>query len=153
LAAGDYTFTLTVTDPYGKSGSVQVAVHVNSEPNQTPTLGVPASVSMVPGSTTTFQATGSDPDGDPLTYSLTSGPSWAAIDGSTGLVALGPPAGASGSFTVTVKVADPYGASASRSVSVGVSQIVVEGVKLTRKDTNQLIVTFNLRNVGTTVAT
>src|SRR5262249_34240650 len=34
--AGDYTFTLTVTDPYGASSSADVSVHVNPEPNAAP---------------------------------------------------------------------------------------------------------------------
>src|SRR5262249_4408052 len=38
--AGNYTFTLTVTDSYGKSSSTDVPVHVDPELNSPPSLSV-----------------------------------------------------------------------------------------------------------------
>jgi alpha-tubulin suppressor-like RCC1 family protein len=125
--AGDYTFTLTVTDPYGASSSASVPVHVDPEPDSPPALSVPSSVQADAGSPVTFQAFATDPDGDSLTYSLVSPPAWASINPGTGVVTLAPPAGTSGSFTVTVQATDPYGASDQKSLSVSVGPFLFRG--------------------------
>src|SRR5262249_17389582 len=146
----DFTFTLTVTDTYGASNSASVPVHVNPEPNAAPTLTVPASAQVDVGCPVTFQAIATDPNGDVVTYSLVGAPTWASVNGSTGVVTLNPPSGTNGNFTVTVRATDPYGAFDQKSVSVSVCPILISGVTASRSKTGVVTVAFTVKNTDGT---
>ena len=150
LPVGAYTFTLTVTDPGGFNSSASVTVTVNPAPNAAPSLTVPATAAVDVGCPVNLQASATDPDGDTLTYSLASGPAWAGINASTGLVTLNPPPGTSGSFSVTVKATDPYGASDQKNVSVTVCPILISGVTISRQN-KTVTVQFTLSNTDGTI--
>jgi hypothetical protein len=67
-----------------------------------------------------YQATASDPDGDPLTFTLTTAPGGMTI-GPTGLIAWTPAAAQTGPQPVTVRVADPAGAFATQAYTIAVT--------------------------------
>jgi len=109
---------LTVTDPYGLTGTAQTTVTVASEPNQAPVAnaGPNQTVPTATGSATvTLNGTGSsDPDSDALTYAWTEGGSPIATGVSRAVVL------ATGTHTITLTVTDPYGATATGTVVVKV---------------------------------
>lgn len=118
LAAGSYTFTLTVTDPFGATSSSTVHVTVLDEPNAAPFVNggidqVGAANSNGQASFTLNAASG-DPDNDTVTLRWYEGATQIG-SGSTLMVTL--PAGM---HTLTVTATDPYGASSSDTVVVSV---------------------------------
>jgi len=82
---GSHDINITVTD--GK-----IPVHMNYllvvkaqiQPNNTPAITGTPSTEVNAGELYTFTPTGSDSDGDTLTYSITNKPSWATFDEETG---------------------------------------------------------------------
>ncbi|MDO8362768.1 MAG: ExeM/NucH family extracellular endonuclease [Actinomycetota bacterium] len=99
------------------------AVVIGLVPNATPTVGAGGPYTVAEGSSVTLVATGTDPNGDALTYTWdldddgvfetpgqTVSFSAAALDGPT-------------SATVTVRVTDPLGLSAESSATVNVTNV------------------------------
>ena len=70
------------------------------------------------GKVYTYQVRATDPDGDPLTYSLKSGPAGMTIDPSTGLVRWEVPEDFQGKAAFTVLVSDGQGGETSQKLSV-----------------------------------
>lgn len=70
------------------------------------------------GKVYTYQVKATDPDGDPLTYSLKSGPAGMAIDPSTGLVRWDVPEDFQGKAPFIVLVSDGQGGEASQKLTV-----------------------------------
>jgi len=69
LNVGVYTFTCTVADDDGAQGSDTVDVTVQAAPNAAPTANAGSDVTVTEGNTaTTLTCSGSDADGDTLTY-------------------------------------------------------------------------------------
>jgi outer membrane protein OmpA-like peptidoglycan-associated protein len=69
-AAGSYTVTVQVNDGKGGTASCATDIKVEERPNRPPTASLSVERSpILPGERTGITCTGSDPDGDPLTYS------------------------------------------------------------------------------------
>ena len=73
------------------------------------------------GNLYSYQVKASDPDGDRLTYSLTSCPKGMTINPSTGLIQWNVPEGYKGEETVTVSVSDGHGGVTSQSFTLNIS--------------------------------
>jgi hypothetical protein len=73
------------------------------------------------GNTYMGQIKASDPDDDPLTYSLKSAPHGMTIDPSTGSVKWNVPADFNGKVSFTVSVSDGHGGEATQDLSFGIS--------------------------------
>ena len=124
LAAGTYTFRLTVTDNGGATAFDEVNVTVNAAPaNQLPIANAGADQSIIlPVSSVTLSGSGTDPDGSIASYS------WTKVSGTGGTITS--PASASttvtgltaGSYTFRLTVTDNSGASASDDVVITVNQ-------------------------------
>jgi hypothetical protein len=68
--------------------------------------GVPMT-SVEAGTAYTFVPTASDPDGNPLMFSIANRPTWAAFDGTTGRLSGTPPSGTTGTFSnIRISVSD-----------------------------------------------
>ena len=80
----------------------------------------PATDPIPVGDNYVYQVVASDPDGDPLTYSLDSGVSGMAIDPQSGLFTWTPSAGEFGTFPVTLSVSDGRGGVAQQSFDLEV---------------------------------
>src|SRR5207249_3984126 len=120
--AGTYTFTLTVTDPYGAADSDVVVITIKPQPNRPP-IANPGMDQMVtvahdirrPTSTASLTLDGSassDPDGDALSYE------WKENGAVVGTAATLNLSRAVGDHTFTLTVTDPYGAFDSDDVIV-----------------------------------
>jgi hypothetical protein len=75
--------TVSVSDGTASASLAPFAITV-TQPNRAPTIsGTPATVATV-GSAYAFQPTGSDADGNTLTYAIANRPTWATFNTSTG---------------------------------------------------------------------
>ncbi|MCP4353275.1 MAG: hypothetical protein GY795_48105 [Desulfobacterales bacterium] len=93
--AGEYTVTFTVTDPDDVTDSADVTFTV-TDTNRAPVLTPAETVAAEEGMTVTFQVPAEDPDGDPLTFSLTAAPEGMTADADTGMITWTPGAGQGG---------------------------------------------------------
>ncbi|MGH9744243.1 MAG: Ig-like domain-containing protein [Candidatus Acidiferrum sp.] len=121
LAVGSFTVTATVNDGKGGTASCATDLKVETRPNRPPTATLSVERSpIMPGEHTGIICTGSDPDGDPLTYSYSAsggqvtGTSSNAQFDATGLQA--------GTYTVKCTVNDGRGGTGDASGTVEVSE-------------------------------
>ena len=116
LNIGTYTYTLTVTDASGTSASSTTHVTIN---NALPVAnaGVDQTLTAT-GQTTpvTLNGSGSDPDGEALTFAWTQG---STVVGNTAVLPLNLKVG--GPYTFTLTVTDASGASASSTTHVTIN--------------------------------
>ncbi len=108
LALGDNTYSWQFVDETGGvRDSGTRACTGNGAPNQAPTISaVPGEVTVTAGQSATVGLTTGDPDGDPVTTSIVSGPAFASLV--AGDLQLAPGAGdvAGSPYTVTVEASD-----------------------------------------------
>jgi hypothetical protein len=72
------------------------------------------------GSTYTYQVKATDPDGDPLTYTLKAGPPGMTVDPSTGLITWPVPTDFKGIAQITISVTDGFGGETMESFTVNI---------------------------------
>jgi PKD repeat protein len=111
-SVGTYTVTVTVTDDGSpsRSASVQFTWSV-AERNRPPVLLPFGDRTGLVGDAVDVMLQASDPDGDPVTWSMSGLPTGLGFDGGRISGTLEEP----GVYTVSVRVTDPYGGSASGS--------------------------------------
>jgi hypothetical protein len=84
-----------------------IAVTTGGTTNRAPTISGTPATSVMQGTAYTFQPTASDPDSDPLTFSIANAPSWATFSTTTGRLQGTPTAGNVGTFSnITIRVSD-----------------------------------------------
>ena len=121
VAAGSATITVTATDPDGLTAEQTFSATV-TQPNRAPNVpGTIPNQTLNVGNSTTVDISNvfSDPDGDPLTYTVTSSDTsivTASVSGTT--VTITPVA--PGTATITVTATDPDGLPGTQSISVTV---------------------------------
>lgn len=100
-------------------------------PNQAPQISGAPVTSVTAGRAYAFQPTATDPNGDPLAFTIANKPSWAAFDAATGRLSGTPQAAAIGTFSNIVIAATDGKASASLpAFSIVVKDIPVASVTL-----------------------
>ncbi len=113
---------LRVTDPGGNRTDANVVVEVNNPPVPNPMQPVSAGI----GKTVSVQLGATDPDGDPVDFTLLQGSQGMKVDPQTGLLSWTP--SAAGAYPVKVAVSDSYGATGQNiEFPVQVSQSGGEG--------------------------
>lgn len=120
---GNETVLLQVDDGHGGTAQQQYTVSTITAPPDRPPLFT--STPVIEGNVDTsyqYQATATDPDNDPLTFSLTSGPSGMSVDANTGLVSWTPDVSQLGSADVSLTVSDGRGGTATQSYAITVLQ-------------------------------
>lgn len=118
--AGPQSFQVVVSDRHNADAAQPVTVTVTSQPavNHPPSIDSwPTAVAVV-GRPYTFTVTGSDPDNDPLSWSLPTAPPGMVIDPATGALVWTPQADELGPQGVVIKVADGRGGAATLSVTL-----------------------------------
>jgi hypothetical protein len=120
---GTHNITLRVDDGRGGFATQAYVINVTNPPSNRPPYFT--SVPVVDANVITayaYQATAVDPDGNPLTFSVASGPGGLKIDPGTGLVSWTPNAQQLGSNPVTLSVSDGQGGTATQSFTILVQQ-------------------------------
>jgi outer membrane protein OmpA-like peptidoglycan-associated protein len=121
LDAGSYTVTAKVDDGKGGTASCAADVRVEARPNRPPTATLSVERSpILPGERTGITCNGSDPDGDPLTYSYSASGGQVTGTGSSAqfdATGLQP-----GTYTVKCTVNDGRGGTADASGNVEVKE-------------------------------
>ena len=121
---GTYTVSLTVTGPGGSDTSTRYNyITVTPPPNRSPYFTSTPVTAGTEDSPYSYDADAVDPDGDPLTYSLTDRPDGMTIDASAGLITWSPDNRDVGQVDVTVKVADGNGGYAYQSYTITVANV------------------------------
>ena len=116
---GSQRVTLTVTDAAGNVASQSYTLLVQAA-NRPPVINSTAVQSATAGLVYRYDVQASDPDGDALTYRLTTAPAGMTID-ALGRITWATAVADIGTHPVTVVVADPFGASVSQSFDLTVS--------------------------------
>lgn len=118
---GNHDVSLSVND--GQASTAQswtISVSAAGSGNQPPVITSSAPTTATEGQLYSYQAAGSDPNGDTLTWSLTTKPTGMTVNSSTGLVQWTPSSAQVGSHNVTLQVSDGT-VSASQSWTISVS--------------------------------
>jgi hypothetical protein len=120
---GNQAVLLQIADGHG--GVIQQPFTVSTivaPPNRPPLFTSTPIVQANVDTAYTYQATALDTDGDPLTFSVVSGPMGLTIDGSSGLVQWTPTADELGTNAVSLQVSDGRGGTATQAYSILVQQ-------------------------------
>jgi hypothetical protein len=102
--AGNYTLSAKVSDGTTES-TTTISVTVN-DVNRAPTIDGGGSVTVTAGETATLSFSGSDPDGDNLTFESSNLPTGANLSSGNGNFSWTPSDDQTGNFTFTVRVSD-----------------------------------------------
>jgi len=118
-------------------------------PNRAPTIsGTPAS-SVQAGSSYSFRPTGSDVDGDTLTFEVANKPSWATFSTSTGQLAGVPTAANVGAYSnIVIAVSDGKAKTSLPSFSVAVNQVSMGAATLSWTAPTQNVDSTALTNLA-----
>jgi outer membrane protein OmpA-like peptidoglycan-associated protein len=118
---GSYTITAQVSDGKGGTASCATDVKVDPRPNRPPTASLSVERSpILPGEHTGITCTGSDPDGDPLTYSYSA--SGGQVTGTGANASFDATGLQPGTYTVKCTVNDGRGGTADASGNVEVKE-------------------------------
>jgi hypothetical protein len=120
---GTQTVTLMVSDGRGGSAEQQFTLTTsNAPPDRPPVITSSPVVESQVGVDYLYPVIATDPDGDPLTYTLTTMPAGMVIDPATGRITWTPGADEVGTQNATVQVSDGLGGSATQSFSICVDE-------------------------------
>lgn len=112
---------VSVSDGHVSTSLPAFAIQVISN-NRAPTISGTPATSVQSGQSYSFQPSGSDADGDTLTYSITNRPSWASFNTSTGRLSGTPASTNVGTYSnIVIKVSD-----GRASASLAAFSIVVQ---------------------------
>ncbi|HYR51425.1 MAG TPA: Ig-like domain-containing protein [Candidatus Dormibacteraeota bacterium] len=121
-----YPASVNATDG---TGNVTRPFLVTVNPNQTPVLAQPANMTVDEGTTASQVLTATDADGDAITFSLLSGPSYASVTTATpgsgtgtGNIHLAPGFSDAGTAGATVRATDGFAAT-TKSLSITVNNV------------------------------
>lgn len=117
---GSHPVSVRAADPFGASATQGFSLTV-TVPNRAPSID-----SLPPGGATVgalygYGVAASDPDGDSLTYALTTAPAGMTIDPASGLIQWTPTADQVGDNAVTVRVDDGHGGTVTQGFTLTVA--------------------------------
>lgn len=98
---------IAVSDGQDTATLAPFSIVVSQPANRAPTISGTPSTAVMAGTAYSFTPTGSDPDGNTLTYSITNAPPWASFDTATGRLSGTPGAQHVGATTgIVISVSD-----------------------------------------------
>jgi PKD repeat protein len=122
VTPGTYTVALTVSDGKGGTNTATTGADIN-QPNRSPQITSSPVLSGREGEPYSYQLVATDPDADPLTFALVSGPEGLSVS-TSGLVAWTPGPTDVGSRDVQVQVSDGRGGVGTQAYSIAVGAAV-----------------------------
>ncbi|MBV2235540.1 MAG: tandem-95 repeat protein, partial [Sterolibacterium sp.] len=130
---GTFEFDYTISD--GRGEEARATVQVVIQPVNDPPLAPPVSVNTAYQVPVTDRVTGTDVDGDELTYTVTAGPDKGTviIDPETGVFTYTPHPGATGQDTFFVTVADGQGGEVVTTVTVTIGEASIPPEQLVQE--------------------
>ncbi len=118
---GTQEIVVRAADSQGESAEQRFTLTtIASPPNQPPTFSSTPEVSGNVDTPYSYRAVATDPDGDPLTYAIQTGPATMTIDPATGQVTWTPAASQLGDQPISLTVSDGHGGTATQSFAVQV---------------------------------
>jgi hypothetical protein len=127
-SAGSYSIVFTVNDGSGATNATAstTTVLTITAGNHPPTLTQPANMTVDEGKTADQVVTGSDQDGDALTFTKASGPLFMTVtttNNTTGNVHLAPGFSDAGPYNASVQVSDGKGGTDAKSFTITVNPV------------------------------
>lgn len=117
---GDHLVTVRVSDSHSASDTQSFTLEVSGKPNKKPAItSTPINTATV-NEAYLYSIIATDPDSDPLTYSLVNGPAGMTVSLITGQVHWLPAAEQTGQHSVSVSVEDGYGGKTSQTYLIDV---------------------------------
>ncbi len=122
---GDHPVTIRVTDAPGAYTEQSFVLTITAPPvdNNPPTITSTPVQSVVAGQPYSYQVIATDPDGDALSYRLSTAPATMQIDAITGLISWTPTTAELGPHTIDLEVDDGNGGVASQTYSLQVTNV------------------------------
>jgi hypothetical protein len=118
LAVGQSTGTRTLSFYDHNHTQFTYDLKILGQLNRPPAFTSQPNTEAIPGVPYVYQATASDPDNDPLTFSLLIGPAGITVDATSGKVTWSPQQGDLGNETVLLQVDDAHGGTAQQQYTV-----------------------------------
>ena len=121
-SAGTYSITVNVTDGTATNSKSLTVTVVNV--NRVPTLNAVSNMTVQEGTTQDQTITGSDADGDALTFTKASGPSFMTVsttNATTGSIHLAPSVGDAGTYSASATASDGTATSSPQSFTITVT--------------------------------
>lgn len=107
------------------------SIAVSGAANRPPVISGTPSTSVMQGTAYSFQPTASDPDGNPLTFSVTNAPSWTTFSTATGRLQGTPTAGHVGTYSnIVIRVSDGSASAALPAFSITVAAVATGSATL-----------------------
>jgi hypothetical protein len=117
------SIVITVSDGKASASLPAFNITVNAAANDPPTISGSPATSVNANVAYSFQPTASDPDSDPLTFSIQNRPSWATFNTSTGRLSGTPTAAQAGAYSnIVISVSDGTASASLPAFSITVSQ-------------------------------
>jgi VCBS repeat-containing protein len=121
---GTDSFTVTVSDGKGGTATATIKIEVSEPPNQLPTIGTQdLEKSTLKNTAVSGKVTGTDPDGDALTFSVETNPTHGTVlFNPNGTWTYTPNDGYVGTDSFTVTVSDGKGGTATATIKIEVTE-------------------------------
>jgi hypothetical protein len=97
--------TIAVSDGQASASLPPFSIQAQDAPDRAPTISGTPTTSITAGTAYSFRPTASDPDGNPLTFSIANKPGWASFDTSSGQLS-GTPTTVSTTSGILISVSD-----------------------------------------------
>jgi hypothetical protein len=117
---------ITVSDGTATTSLAAFTITVTAPANRAPTVSGSPSTTATVNQAYSFTPTGSDPDGDTLTWSATNLPSWLTINASTGALT-GTPSVAGTAANIVISASDSRSSTSLASFSITISSGTTNG--------------------------
>jgi hypothetical protein len=116
--------TITVSDATASASLPSFTILVGGQANRPPVISGSPVTSLLALATYNFQPSASDPDGNPLTFSIANRPSWATFNTSTGVLSGTPALLDIGNFgNITISVSDGTAIASLQPFAIAVLQV------------------------------